>query len=159
MKCRWPIAFMRLGPLLLMLGGCAFDAPPANPPSPSLGTFRDAVYPVLLRDCGFPACHGDTERFFRVYGPGRTRLDGLATGAPLDDEEIRASYDRARSMLSSAGRAEDTLLLRKPLEVDVGGAPHMGIDQHGRDIYQTTADDGYTTIRRWVLPVFPEAAP
>src|SRR5262245_16519045 len=36
--------------------------------------FTGTVLPILLRDCGFQACHGSQERFFRVYGPGRTRL-------------------------------------------------------------------------------------
>ena len=133
----------------MLLLGCSFEVPPAGPPSPSIEVFRDAVYPVLLRDCGFPACHGDTNRFFRIYGPGRTRLEGMPLSAPPSDAEVEASYDRARSMLASVAIVEDSLLVRKPLEVDQGGAPHMGIDHNGRDVYQTTGEPGYVTIRDW----------
>jgi hypothetical protein len=108
------------------------------------------VYPILVRDCGFPACHGSADRFFRVFGPGRTRLDEATTiTAPATAAELDATYDRARSMLSGAASAESSLLVRKPLEVDLGGAPHMGVDQHGRDVYATTEAGGYVALLEW----------
>ncbi len=136
-------------PIGLLLVGCAFEAPPAGPPSPDRVMFDAEVYPVLLRDCGFPDCHGNPDRFFRLYGPGRTRL-GVARlrDAPTRDE-MTASYERARSMLASAARAEDALLLRKPLEIDRGGAAHQGIDEHGQDVYRSTESEGYRLLLRW----------
>lgn len=143
--------------------GCAYDAPPASPPTPSTeAIWQEDVYPLLLRDCGFPECHGDPGRFFRVYGPGRTRLseEVLEEGQPVDRElfaqtapiealEMQLTYDRARSMLASSDTPEQSLLLRKPLAVGQGGAPHMGTDERGRDVYQTTGDDGYERLLRW----------
>ncbi|MFK7986504.1 MAG: hypothetical protein AB8I08_10760 [Sandaracinaceae bacterium] len=133
------------GPALV---GCALD-PAATPPNPVRSSFETSVYPVLLRDCGFPACHGNEDRFFRVYGPGRTRLDPTAPGDMPLDAEIDASYERARSMLSGVDQASDSLLLRKPLEVDRGGAPHLGIDDSGRDVYGSPDDPGYAAILTW----------
>jgi len=143
-------------PMMVVLAGCAFDAPPANPPDPSCVEFRTLVYPVLMRDCGFPDCHGNTDRFFRVYGPGRTRLDDRPIDAPVSQDEVQASYERARSMLASAARPEDSVLLRKPLSIDRGGAPHMGIDEHGQDVWASPEDPNYILLRDWASRTAPE---
>lgn len=144
--------------LALTLAGCAFDAP-ADPPAPSAVVFENEVYPILLRDCGFPDCHGSRERFFRVFGPNRMRMndDLTALDDPATPEEIASSYERARSMLSGVRRPEDTLLIRKPLEVDRGGAPHIGIDQHGQDVYPSPDHPSYRILLDWVRLGFPGA--
>lgn len=152
---------------LLPLSGCAFEAPRADPPRPDPALeaefealFEAEVYPILVRDCGFPECHGDPRRFFRVYGPRRTRqLPTTIDDDPATAEEIASSFDRARSMLASAESAEDSLLLRKPLEVDQGGAPHMGIDQHGRDIFASTEHEDYRTLLAWASLAFGDDSP
>lgn len=143
---------------LTVASGCAFEAPPAGPPTPRYDLFQTDVYPILMRDCGFPDCHGNEGRFFRVYGPGRARLDEATDIDALATEaEVRASYERARSMLASAGRVEDTLLLRKPLEIDRGGAAHMGIDEHGQDVYRSTESEGYQALLAWARTGFTGA--
>lgn len=141
--------------------GCAEKPPYAGPPAVDRAAFEESVYPVLLRDCGFPACHGDSGRFFQVHGPNRTRLDPEATelDAPATAAEIQAAYERARSMLASVRSAEEALLLRKPLEVDEGGAPHMGIDDFGRDVYATPEAGGYQTLLAWGSERADEPAP
>jgi hypothetical protein len=114
----------------------------------------------LLRDCAFQACHGSQERFFRVWGPGRTRYDTTKTkcvkGNPppctfddLDGNERDYSLQFARSMVD-LDKPEDSLLLRKPLAVERGGADHEGVDKYGRNVYRTQDDDGFRTIARWV---------
>jgi hypothetical protein len=142
----------------LLASACVDEPPPAGPPELDRGAFGATVYPVLLRDCGFPACHGDTNRFFQLHGPNRTRLD---PSTPLDEPptraEIDAAYERARSMLASAPSAEESLLLRKPLEVDLGGAPHMGIDDNGRDVYGSREAAGYQALLAWATDSEPVA--
>lgn len=144
-----------LGGLALVLVGLApvgcVDPPPdAGPPNVPYDAFRRDVYPLLLRDCGFPACHGSPDRFFRVFGPNRARLDPeLELDGPASDIEVRAAYERARSMLASARTPSESLLLRKPLEVDVGGAPHMGVDAFGRDVYPNRDHPSYQTLLAW----------
>ena len=143
---------------LSVLAGCAADSP-ANPPPVSRPVFDNEVYPVLMRDCAFPDCHGNRERFFRVFGPRRTRLDpDTGIDAEVTDAERDAAFDRARSMLAGATRAEETLLIRKPLEVDRGGAPHLGIDEHGRDVYADPddPDSGYRVLLDWARTGFAE---
>lgn len=137
--------------------GC-YDAPPVETPIPDREMFGNEVYPVLLRDCGFPACHGDEGRFFRVFGPGRTRLDpdNVLISEPVLAAEIDASYERARSMLASAHSAEETLLVRKPLEVDAGGAPHLGLGERVQDVYSSVDDPSYQLLLSWARSGLPE---
>lgn len=134
----------------LAVVGCGGESPIAQPPAVDRAVFEAEVYPVLLRDCGFAACHGDRDRFFRVFGPGRTRLDA-ATGlyAAPTTEEIDASFDRARSMLAAVADPRQALLLRKPLEQSMGGAAHMGLDALGRNVYASEDDPAWRTLARW----------
>jgi hypothetical protein len=115
--------------------------------------FQREVYPVLLRDCGFPACHGAKERFFRVWGPGRSRLPtdkGLPEAFDLPTgDELSATYALAQSMIDGEHPSK-SLLLRKPLAVAAGGAGHLGVDGYGRDIYRTQEDAGFLALARWV---------
>jgi hypothetical protein len=139
------------GPLALAaLIACTGETPIAEPPEVDRAAFEAEVYPVLLRDCAFPACHGNPARFFRIYGPGRTRLDRRSgTYAPPTGAELDAAFDRARSMLSGAPDPARSLLVRKPLEASAGGAAHMGTDALGRNVYASTEDPGWRAIARW----------
>jgi hypothetical protein len=66
-------------------------------------------------------------------------------------DEIALTYDRARSMIGGAPSPEESLFLRKPLEIDAGGSGHMGRDSGGRDIYATVDAEGYVALRRWAI--------
>jgi hypothetical protein len=119
--------------------------------NPDAQRFAEGAYPVLLRDCGFPACHGATDRFFSVYGPGRTRLEMMADpGDPATEAEIQHSFDRARSMIDVKAPAR-SLLLRKPLATSAGGAGHKGEDSLGRNVYLSASDPNFQLLRAWVL--------
>jgi hypothetical protein len=128
--------------------------------------FTDVVLPVLQRDCGFQTCHGSPERFFRVYGPGRTRLpldptmctDKLMV-PPCNFDDLNGNerdYSRmsAQSMIDIDNPA-DSLLLRKPLAVEAGGSDHEGVDKFGRNVYRTQNDEGWKIILRWVTAAAP----
>src|ERR1700755_2646142 len=58
-----------------------------------LNSFTNDVIPVLLRDCGFQACHGSPERFFRVWGPGRTRYPVPGTTTCKDGSMPPCNWD------------------------------------------------------------------
>ena len=130
--------------------GCVDSERFAQPPEVDRARFEAEVYPVLLRDCGFPACHGDSDRFFRVHGPGRSRLDPetLPYDAPTT-AEIDATFDRARSMLAAVPDPRESLLLRKPLEASAGGGAHMGLDALGRNVYASREDPSWIAIAAW----------
>jgi hypothetical protein len=130
--------------------GCETPEAGYEPAEREYRAFEQA-YPVLMRDCGFHACHGAPERLYRIYGPGRARLDpevrafGTQTGA-----EASLSYQLALSMID-ARNPERSLLLRKPLAVAAGGSPHGGVDRFGRNVYRSKQDPGYQALERFVL--------
>jgi hypothetical protein len=140
--------------VLATLGGCD-DATQQGPlvlADREFRGFRD-VYPVLMRDCGFHACHGSEERPFRVYGPGRSRLtDDVRALEAITGDEISLSFSIALSMID-AEHPERSLLLNKPLALEAGGYAHGGIDDFGRNVYRTKDDEGYEVIERWVLDI------
>ena len=112
--------------------------------------FDREVYPVLLMDCAYSQCHGASQRFFRVFGPGRTRLHTADGSDPLAFEML-ASFERARSMLITDGSrplAESPLLL-KPLDPSAGGTGHGGADVFGRNVYRSVNDPNYQVLLRW----------
>lgn len=116
----------------LLATGCMSSA--AELPAPDYDDFRESVYPLLLRDCGFRRCHGDTGRFFVIWGPGRQRLEPDIDGPfdPPTDDELWLSYQRTRSALTfSSDSLFDAPLLRKPLE----GHKHGGVDGWGRNLW------------------------
>lgn len=118
-------------------------------------TFDAVVWPILVRDCGFSECHGSSERFFRVLGPGHMRLDpAMRLTEPVTAAELALSYDRARSMVN-AREPERSLLLMKPLDVSAGGVGHEGVDRFGLDVYQSTADPNYRALHAWVVGTAP----
>ena len=120
---------------------------------PNLGVmqFKTDVYPVLIRDCAFQACHGAPERFFRIWGPGRVRLSPQSTAfSDATTDEVTRTYERARSMVDRE-HPERSLLLRKALATEAGGAGHLGADKFGRNVYRTVDDDGYLKLSRWVF--------
>lgn len=158
--------------LLALAGvGCVEDRQPAAFAKRAFRQFEGEVWPVLLRDCGFPTCHGDPDRFFQVWGPGRLRVQAKdiqgnllvdAEGKPVlwgpfDTPDIE---EKTRTMNSALAMIDDrdpksSLLLRKPLAVEAGGAGHRGVDPYGRDVYRTTQDSGYVSLARWVLSASP----
>lgn len=156
-------AWLLLGTLLLAGSGCADEPDKPVAARRVFSSFKD-VYPVLLRDCGFPACHGAPERFFRVYGPGRTRLmnDDGTLPEPFDTataDEQELTFQLALSMINEHAVGE-SLLLRKPLAIEAGGYGHLGVDAYGRDVYRTTQDAGYVLLARWAYsppPMMPGA--
>jgi hypothetical protein len=141
----------------LALSACADATTELHVPTPDAVSFEQNVYPVLLRDCGFPDCHGNPSRFFHVYGPGRTRIKPkteLPPYAPATSEELTATYGRARSMLAYEGDDFDSsLLLNKPLH-----AAHEGRDEWGNNVYPNESAPGYQAILTWARSTLPAPA-
>ncbi|MCY0990713.1 hypothetical protein OV203_26450 [Nannocystis sp. ILAH1] len=132
-----------VAPALLLVAGC--DDPVRVVPAPDRGRFGAEVYPVLLRDCSFPACHGDPRRPLFVPGPGRTRLG--EPESPLDAPtraEVDLAYDRARAWLLAEGD-EPPPLLHKPGP----RAAHEGRDEHGRNVYEDPDAPGLAVLTAW----------
>lgn len=138
---------------------CAAEDTVAEPRRPDRAAFETDVYPVLLRDCGFVACHGADGRALRIYGPGRTRLDVLdAPTAPPTALELDATYERVVSMLATAETPDEAQLLRKPLEAAAGGGAHRGVDRFGRNVYGSREDPSWRVLEAWARSAW-EVAP
>jgi hypothetical protein len=139
----------------ILLSACSYPEATLTVPTPDAKSFESEVYPLLLRDCAFSECHGAEGRFFRVYGPGRTRISPPGQEVlpydPVTSQEIDQTYGRARSMLSSRDGIEQSLLLRKPLARAAGGAGHKGEDSWGRNVYATRDDPAYVVLSKWAL--------
>ena len=119
-------------------------------PTPDGARFVTDVYPLLLRDCGFVECHGKPERFFHIVGPGRARLDPATEPEdPATFAEVQLTYQRTLSMLASSKELDDSLLLRKPLELAAGGQGHKGVDELARNVFASMADPSYLVLRTW----------
>jgi hypothetical protein len=123
----------------------ACDDPQLRVPAPDPALFRDSVYPLLLRDCGFAGCHGDARRPLFTPGPGRVRL---AADSDIFDEptaaELELAYDRARALLLREGD-EPPPLLHKP----GAGAAHRGRDAAGRNVFEDDDAPGLLALRAW----------
>ena len=135
----------------LSLLSCATGEEYSGPlPTPDGARFVTDVYPLLLRDCAFVECHGKPERFFRIVGPGRARLDpAIEQDDPVTFAEVQLTYERAQSMLASSKNLEDSLLLRKPLEIGEGGQGHKGLDDLGRNVFSRASDPRYVALLAW----------
>lgn len=130
--------------------GCQSDAPVEQTPSADVQAFRNEAYPVLMRDCGFNACHGVQERFLIVFGPNRARIDPATHhDTPVQPLELEVTHERARSMLVTSGPVTTSLLLTKPLEKSAGGVGHGGVDDFDRNVYQSVDDPGYVALLKW----------
>jgi hypothetical protein len=158
MKPGLPLAIL----VLLSLGACDQGQGWQFPQTSKVPQFSEEVMPVLLRDCGFHTCHGSAERFYRVWGPGRLRLNPMTRAFdPLTGPELEASYNMAVSMINP-GDPKLSLLLRKPLAREAGGSTHGGADPLGRNVYRVPTDPGYAALQRWVdsivgaAPVAPQ---
>lgn len=148
----------------LWIGACGQDTPEIAGLSPDQQAFSADVYPIILRDCGFPQCHGSTQRFYQVFGPGRVRIGAPPAPYEMGDVlypvqpiELQVTYERTVSMLTRTSSQEDYLLLRKPLEVGAGGAGHKGTDRLGRNVYQSRQDPAWQTLHAWAASA-PSAA-
>lgn len=134
------------------MGACEPEADLYGVPERDPIAFQNQVYPILLRDCAFPACHGAPGRFFHIYGPGRTRLlETTLPYAPATPEELAMSFDRTRSMLVDPDGPRRAPLLRKPLAIGSGGSGHKGDTPNGTAIYASKEDPSYIALFRWAI--------
>lgn len=135
------------------LAGCAqegLEAPAAAAPLDE-AFFRCRVEPVLVRDCGFLACHGSARRPLRVYAPNALRLDVARDrrGQPLTARETAANQAAALAFSGVDGRTP--LLLLKPLAEAAGGYYHRGATLYdGGDVFGSPEDYGYATLAAWI---------
>lgn len=127
---------------LAAIAGCR-PASPVAPTPPTGGTtyvydaarFAGDVAPVFsARGCDTIACHGGGIR-------------GTFALSPVGDKDLDFDFEQAVWQVDGDDPAASPLL-RKPLAVGAGGAPHAGDAEGG--IFATTADPDYQAILAWI---------
>ncbi len=137
----------------LALGGCQPGLQDERQlPELDEAYFRCRVQPILTKSCAAFACHGDPYRYFTLFARNRLRSGG--------DESERNTFmrieERAFNLTSSLAyvdpvAAEDSLLLRKPLDQSAGGFYHGGAVTYGAgDVFLATDEAAYQTILDWI---------
>jgi len=109
--------------------------------------FRCAVQPILTKNCSTFACHGTPDRYFRIYARNRLRY-GIATESQrnsfLNAQERQLNYDAARAFID-VNVVDDSLLLKKPLEADAGGATLLGTS----NVFPKVDGGEYKILVKW----------
>lgn len=124
-------------------------------PALDLAFFRCEVQPILVGSCGSLLCHGNQERFFRVFGRNRFRPlfganENRKRNTPLTDEEVQFNYDSAAAYVDAAD-PDASYLLTKPLDQKSGGYYHGGATEFGQgDVFSDREDPSYATLRAWI---------
>jgi hypothetical protein len=92
--------------------------------------FRCTVEPILIRDCGYLACHGQAGAPLRLYSIGKLRLGPSTTlgerTAPLTAAERHLNFLSAQAFAWAGTAADDNWLVEKPMPSADGGYAHLG---------------------------------
>jgi hypothetical protein len=125
--------------------------------APDPTQFQAGVSFFLERRCGTLDCHGQPGRPLRIYGARGLRLQNDAGRTPISGdtsiEEMAANYrsviglepeEMSRVVASEGENPERLLLIRKPLNVALGGERHKG----GSVI--SPSDPGYQCLTTWL---------
>lgn len=114
--------------------------------------FRCRVQPVLTKSCSAFLCHGDPERFFRVYARNRLRLGGTEAtrNRALEGAERAFNFASALGFVDTADPAS-SLLLMKPLDQLGGGYYHGGATEFGQgDVFMSRTDPDFKILASWL---------
>jgi hypothetical protein len=136
--------------LVLAAAGCAGDPGRVVLLRGDAATFASAVQPVYDARCADPSCHGRADRPLAIYSPTRFRRDPARTfiRESLDPEEIatnvRATAAFALDAVEAGGTVDDSLVLRKPLPEEAGGAQHGG-----GVVFSSQSDREWRALRDW----------
>ncbi len=140
MTARGP-AFAILSWLAMASIACGPPPQPVAPPALDSAMFRSQVQPILERGCASPSCHGNDRRPLRVYAPGYFRADPtrLHLDEPISPDELAANQRSASAFALGVDRAEQSLLVLKPL----GHAGHA-------TVFSTVDDRDAQTVIVWL---------
>lgn len=113
--------------------------------------FRCKVQPILSKSCSMFACHGTSDRYFRLYARNRLRY-GIASEAKrnsfLNAQERQLNYDAARAFID-LNVVDNSLLLKKPLEADAGGYYHGATLLGTSNVFPKIDDSDYKILVKW----------
>lgn len=114
--------------------------------------YRCRVQPILIKSCAGFLCHGDTKRFFRLFGSNRLRygLPPDKRNSPILPEETAYNFASAAAFVDRTD-PDKSLLLTKPLDQAAGGNYHGGATEFGQgDVFLSKDEADFVTISAWV---------
>ncbi len=113
--------------VFILAAECVVDTGPGTPlTSANLDGYVTDAAPSLAT-CANESCHGDSGRPLSLYAPLLHRADArdLWRDEPLTPAEQLANLEAVLPFVDRQ-RAERSLLIRKPLTPQDGGAAHLG---------------------------------
>jgi hypothetical protein len=138
---------------LAVAAGCMTGLDDPSPPAALDRAFFDCrVQPVLTKSCSALLCHGDPERYYRVYARNRLRLGGTEAtrNRKLDAPERAFNFASALGFVNADEHAS-SLLLMKPLEESGGGYYHGGATEFGQgNVFASRNEPDFMVIERWI---------
>jgi hypothetical protein len=142
---------------LLVLGACGIAQPDENEEQafPELDRcfFDRRVQPILSRSCAFPACHGSSDRYYRLYARNRLRINTEATllGATMTEKERKANFEATLAVVD-VDRKDASLLLTKPMDVaEPTGQFHRGKTLYGGgDVFLSQDERDFKVLKQWI---------
>jgi hypothetical protein len=114
--------------------------------------YRCRVQPILVKSCAGFICHGDTQRFFRLFGRNRLRygLPPEKRDTPIMAEETAYNLASAAAFVDRSAPDKSPLLL-KPLDQAGGGSYHGGATKFGQgDVFLSKDEADFATLAAWV---------
>lgn len=139
----------------ILIAGCTTVENEALPdPIEASKTIDEAVFhcnvePVLVKQCSFIACHGNSNSALRVFSIGKLRSkppkNAEEATADLTTAERLANFRSAAAFGIGLDDPGNSWLLRKPLAPELGGYAHLG-----GVIYRDTSDPSFTAIYHWL---------
>ena len=113
--------------------------------------FRCNVQPILSKNCSMFACHGTPDRYFRLYARNRLRYgiaDESKRNSFLNASERQLNYNAARAFID-LNVVDNSLLLKKPLELDAGGYYHGATKLGTSNVFPHIDDSEYKILVKW----------
>ena len=143
---------MRAWVLLLFLASCQKLDEPRPLDQLDVHMFRCSVQPVLTKSCASLRCHGDGNRYYKIFARNRLRfnLGEDQRNATLQDIERAYNYNASIAQVDSK-KPLDSFLLLKPLDEAAGGYYHGGAVEYGMgDVFLSRDEPDFRTLQAWV---------
>ncbi len=139
--------------LALLPTACTVDLEDgASLPALDESFYRCRVQPIVTKSCSMFVCHGDANRYYKLFARNRLRL-GLQEeqrNATTTEAERRFDFDATRAHVDAANPRQSLLLL-KPLDQSAGGYFHGGATEYGMgDVFLSEDEPDYQTMLAWV---------
>ena len=143
---------MRALVVLLLMAGCQR----LDEPQPLQGLdepfFRCNVQPVLTKSCASLRCHGDGNRYYKIFTRNRLRYGLGEDRRNATLQEIERAYNFNASIAQvDLDEPLESLLLLKPLDQAGGGYYHGGAVEYEKgDVFLSRDEPDFQTLQAWV---------